>query len=264
MPIDPVTQGALIQTGGSLLGGLIGGKDAKKAVKKQYKYQKEFAKNQLQWRVQDAKAAGLHPLFALGGGGGTSPTFMAGQSPMGSAIADSAAAIGSAVAGRPSELSKQLQSAQIQSINSQTERNQAEAALARSQAARVAQTANVTPSIASAVVDEALAPGTQVGATRVSPVETVTRTRGDESTQAGTQPLFSKYSTRTGRYMYGPRSDEPAEAFSMENLPMALIGLLKTSYEGVPYWLRKWAADALPERRTGKRRTRKQSRTGRR
>lgn len=31
--------------------------------------QKEFAKNSLQWRVADAKAAGLHPLFGISGGG---------------------------------------------------------------------------------------------------------------------------------------------------------------------------------------------------
>lgn len=31
--------------------------------------QKEFAKNSIQWRVADAKAAGLHPLFGLSGGG---------------------------------------------------------------------------------------------------------------------------------------------------------------------------------------------------
>lgn len=29
--------------------------------------QREFAKNGIRWRVQDAKAAGIHPLFALGG-----------------------------------------------------------------------------------------------------------------------------------------------------------------------------------------------------
>lgn len=256
MPIDPVTQGALIQTGGSLLGGLIGGKDAKKAVKKQYKYQKEFAKNQLQWRVEDAKAAGLHPLFALGGGGGTSPTFMAGQSPMGSAIADSAAAIGSAVAGRPSELSKQLQSAQIQSINSQTERNQAEAALARSQAARVAQTANVTPSIASAVVDEALATDTNRAKVQVVPSEVKTRSGKDSSVVAGMAPMMRKYEILPGRYVYGPDADSPAEAF--ENIVGTLLGAYKTSAEGIPYWLRQWVGQGSTQKRRSRTQRRRQ------
>lgn len=37
--------------------------------------QKEFAQNGIQWRVQDAEKAGIHPLYALGGTGATySPT----------------------------------------------------------------------------------------------------------------------------------------------------------------------------------------------
>lgn len=37
--------------------------------------QREFAQSGIRWRVEDAKAAGIHPLFALGGGGAAaSPT----------------------------------------------------------------------------------------------------------------------------------------------------------------------------------------------
>lgn len=32
----------------------------------QYEYQREFAQKGIQWRVEDAKAAGIHPLYALG------------------------------------------------------------------------------------------------------------------------------------------------------------------------------------------------------
>lgn len=39
---------------------------AKKASKKDYKRAKEFAQNSIQWRVADAAAAGVSPLFALG------------------------------------------------------------------------------------------------------------------------------------------------------------------------------------------------------
>lgn len=38
----------------------------KKMLKKQLAYQREFAQNGIQWRVADAKAAGIHPLAALG------------------------------------------------------------------------------------------------------------------------------------------------------------------------------------------------------
>ena len=51
--------------------------------------------NQLQDRVKDARAAGLHPLFALGGGGSISPT-MGGTT--GSSMGDGVARAGQAVA----------------------------------------------------------------------------------------------------------------------------------------------------------------------
>lgn len=54
--------GSLISAGSSLLGGLFGQSQADK----QAKLQKEFAQKGIQWKVADAKAAGIHPLAALG------------------------------------------------------------------------------------------------------------------------------------------------------------------------------------------------------
>lgn len=54
--------GALISAGSSLLGGFM----ASKQADKQAKLQKQFAKNAVSWKVQDAKNAGVHPLYALG------------------------------------------------------------------------------------------------------------------------------------------------------------------------------------------------------
>lgn len=46
-----------------------------------YEIQKEFAKHGVRWRVEDALAAGLHPLAALGGSSASaSPSFMVGDS----------------------------------------------------------------------------------------------------------------------------------------------------------------------------------------
>lgn len=54
--------GAIIGAGASLASSLLGSKSAKDNVK----YQKQFAQNQVQWKVEDAKKAGIHPLAALG------------------------------------------------------------------------------------------------------------------------------------------------------------------------------------------------------
>lgn len=65
--------GSILGAGTAILGGILGSKSKNKATAAQkdvamqeLEYQKELHKNQIQWRVEDAKKAGLHPLAALG------------------------------------------------------------------------------------------------------------------------------------------------------------------------------------------------------
>lgn len=65
--------GALISAGTSILGGLLGNKANKEnnqaaaqQADKQAALQKEFAQSGIQWKVEDAKKAGIHPLYGLG------------------------------------------------------------------------------------------------------------------------------------------------------------------------------------------------------
>lgn len=53
---------ALIAAGSSLLGGFM----QKQAQDKNAQLQKQFAQSGIQWKVEDAKKAGVHPLYALG------------------------------------------------------------------------------------------------------------------------------------------------------------------------------------------------------
>lgn len=57
---------SILQAIGGLAGGALSSVFGNKAAKKQYKQQKEFAQNAIQWKVDDAKKAGVHPLAALG------------------------------------------------------------------------------------------------------------------------------------------------------------------------------------------------------
>lgn len=72
--------GGIASAVGSVAGGLIqgafgqasasGSKSFQREMwQKNYDAQKEFAQNGVRWKVDDAKAAGLHPLAALGGSG---------------------------------------------------------------------------------------------------------------------------------------------------------------------------------------------------
>lgn len=54
--------GAIAGAAGNILGGILGNSAKDDAVADQ----REFAQNSIQWRVKDARKAGIHPLFALG------------------------------------------------------------------------------------------------------------------------------------------------------------------------------------------------------
>lgn len=62
MPFPVAAAAAGVQAIGSLLGGI----SATSQASKDRKWQQRLAKNQVQFRVADAKAAGVHPLYALG------------------------------------------------------------------------------------------------------------------------------------------------------------------------------------------------------
>lgn len=65
--------GNLISAGASLVGGLLGKSSADKAADQNMQIaqqnmamQREFAQNGIRWKVDDAKAAGIHPVYAMG------------------------------------------------------------------------------------------------------------------------------------------------------------------------------------------------------
>ena len=58
--------GNIIGAGASLLGGILGQNQAEKNAERNIAMQREFAQQGIRWKVADAKAAGIHPLYALG------------------------------------------------------------------------------------------------------------------------------------------------------------------------------------------------------
>jgi len=118
--MDPIIGGALISAGGSLLGGLLGqsgpSKFEKQMARAQFAFQQDLAKQGIRWRVEDARAAGLHPLFALGAqpmGGQPVQIPGGGPDPMGAALADAGQSIGRAVAAQQTKEEKALVALQL-------------------------------------------------------------------------------------------------------------------------------------------------------
>ena len=91
--------GSLVGAGSSLAGGMINAATSKSIAREQMAMQKEFAQNGIQWKVEDAKKAGLHPLYAIGASGATYTPVSQDSSAMGNAVADAGAYLGKAIDG---------------------------------------------------------------------------------------------------------------------------------------------------------------------
>ena len=103
--------------GGQLLGRSLG----KGAAKDAFSYQKRILKNQIQWRVQDMRKAGLNPILAVSPGAGGGPSGPDVKTPLGGAPGSSA--INSALA---LQQMKQLD-AQAYKLKAEGEKQKAEA-----------------------------------------------------------------------------------------------------------------------------------------
>lgn len=104
--VGAILGGAGISAGASLVGSGInailgnqGMNFQREMWDKNYNAQKEFAQNSMQWRVKDARAAGLHPLAALGqmGSSYTPTSVYDSGADVGSAVANAGTAIGNAM-----------------------------------------------------------------------------------------------------------------------------------------------------------------------
>lgn len=94
--MNPLIIGGLISAGGSIAGSLLNRNANRDANTANADLQREFAQKGIQWRVADAKAAGIHPLAALGVNVGSArPTYTGGNP--GAGITGASQSIGSAV-----------------------------------------------------------------------------------------------------------------------------------------------------------------------
>lgn len=76
-----------ISAGAGLIGGSMASDAAAEQAEKNRQMQIQFAKEGIRWKVADAKAAGIHPLYALGANTVSYAPVSVGTSSMGSAVA---------------------------------------------------------------------------------------------------------------------------------------------------------------------------------
>jgi hypothetical protein len=145
---------------GGTFGGMIGGNIEQQYKNKQQferdKYwhaqqaslQKEFAQKGIQWKVADAKAAGIHPLAALGAQTYSASPSMVGATPLqnsGSSLAAMGQDIGRAIMQQKTNHERQMMDIQLDNAKLDTEMKRLELTNARRRLGQGGQTAPGIP-----------------------------------------------------------------------------------------------------------------------
>lgn len=217
---------------GSAIGGAIGGAlglisssqsqaNAAKLNQLNYEHQKEFAQNGIRWRVADAKAAGLHPLAALGAQGASySPSAVIGDSPDFSFLKDMGQGIDRAMDAKATQkeraekeeksnalFNEELKGKQLQNQETETRIQQMKwdmAMDAARNAERSVRTQQQVPPMPSLAPDGSLMPGqsnaTSPGGIESKPAEIVVNEPGRPGQERGSVSELGFTRTNDGGY----------------------------------------------------------------
>lgn len=224
----PAIVGGAIGAAGSLLGGSMSARVQKQQAEKDRAMQREFAQQGIRWRVEDAKAAGLHPLYALGAQTmGYAPSYV-GEDPMGRAVAEAGQSIGNAVARTLSPLEAKSAQLDLEWKKAQIKRTEMETYLDGIRAAEIGrslQGARGAPGyVESSVVPEGQQPmALSQGAVDVQAVPRASNAPGKLWSESGYIPGMSLVKFPDFD-MYLPSSGLGGESWTevMENVPMVL------------------------------------------
>lgn len=217
---------------GSAIGGAIGGAlgligagqsqaSAERLNQLNYEHQKEFAQNGIRWKVADAKAAGLHPLAALGASTASySPSAVIGDSPDYSFLKDMGQGIDRAMDAKATQreraereqkenalFNEELKGKQLQNQETETRIQSMKwdmtMELARN-AAQSARTQQQVPAMPSLAPDGSLMPGqgnaTSFSGIETKPAEIVTNEPGRPGQERGSVTELGFTRTNDGGY----------------------------------------------------------------
>lgn len=203
--MDPIT--AAISGGsslaGNILGGIIGAEAARDTMKSNeamfganQEMQREFAKHGLRWKVEDAKAAGLHPLAALGAQTTSFSPITMGQSPdfsMANAVSQSGQDISRAIAATSTQEERQMRAYQVENARLEVEGKALDNSIRASQLQKMNGMSPAFPG------SDNFIPGQgNSGLVREKPLERTVSAPGRPAQEAGWRPDVSYSRTDTG------------------------------------------------------------------
>lgn len=168
--------GSIISAGASILGGVLGNRSSERQADQNAELQREFAQNGIQWKVEDAKKAGVHPLYALGANTNSFAPIAVGDS-FGSGLASAGQEIGRAIDSTRTSSDRAV-ARTLETL--QLERAKLENDLLRSQITSVNRASN--PPMAG---DNYVIPGQTESGVVTLPSEVVTGSNTDSGRQPG-------------------------------------------------------------------------------
>lgn len=221
--------GTAIGAGVGLLGGVLSNMSSERQTDRGYSFQERAAKEGIQWKVEDAKRAGIHPLYAMG-----APSFsmqpIVTQDNIGPSIREMGQSIQDASRNTLSEQQKAMQFMEYQVAASQVKRNDAEAELFRTQAAKNLQGngSNINPPGLGIHNEMGQNPtGGGQGFYEVKPAESISQKIGMPESSAGENPTLQLRRLPGGLPMFMDiaEGDSPEETWKEKSIP-ATIGLI--------------------------------------
>lgn len=247
--------GALIGAAATLGGGAMSSREAKRSTM----MQKKFAQRGIQWRVKDAKAAGLHPLYALGA---QLPTFTPVSSGLGDSLAAAGQDIGRAVAARGTPTQRAAIQLELSQRTAELEKTKAETryieANMRDLWARRLQTINeqISQPIPEFNQPEKVAVSGLSRATSAAPgflkpdaATSISAAVGDPGVAHGTTPMVRQFTLPNGQpiLLPGGMSGDPSEALeSLAESPVLMWSVYKLNRDRFGAdWASKFRRDYL-------------------
>lgn len=223
--------GAAASIGGGVLSSLLN----RRAQERDRDFQREVLQNAVQWRTEDAKKAGLHPLYALGANVATSsgsPQFIG--DPVGPSLAEAGQNISNAIMRSQQSDERMKNQMDLALAVKSMQESDARIDYTRAQIRQLEQANQQSPAGMGLRMEqlpiEGQAPNPPgIGVIEMKPVEQISGKQGSPHVAAGTQPWFQENSLAGGRLPFQtPRGqgEHPEELLSEMSLG-AYLGLLK-------------------------------------
>lgn len=221
--------GTAIGAGIGLIGGALSNRSSENQAEKGYSAQERSLRNSIRWRVEDAKAAGIHPLYALGAPAmSTSP--MMYEDKIGPAVQNMGQAMPDILRGKQSEYETVMQFENYRNMASLTAKNDAEAFYYRALAEVTLQKRNSVNPVPGMGVQHEMGQdpkGAGEGIIDLKPAEQISTKAGHPESSAGINPAYQlrMIDKNLPAFMPIAEGDSPEETIG-EMSPAAFGGLV--------------------------------------